>query len=503
MKKALFFAVTIISLFAALAQARIWTDVKGNQIDGEYIGVSSNDTSKIRIKTRSGRVLSVSVNSLSQADQNYIRSVQNVGIVQNNAFTSEENAKPASKNNVYQSQKINEPDSSSNPDNAVVVVEGIGDTMADARKDAIRNAVEQTLWSLADAQTRAQNDELVEQILSSSSAYIEKYEVLSAKKENGLVTVKLRAAVPKTPLRKKFKHSSEGLTFAVDGANLAGMASSKADSEKSGAMSLANFLKNEEFPYSLLDTKVIGQPKIAHKGGEVIYTITLEASVNRTRYFDFVKRLKPIIDKYAIEKKSFAIETKSANNNIITNLQYKAPEYNYKGVNLPFYLCTNVTGNYHSLKFDAYELPQKFSVPLGYYKRVAPVIVVMLLNGNNEVIASQRAILGFKSIDTEPFNAMPSMYRRIDLENPYKVEESTLLNLKYDYYGIGWCVIAPYRHKDNYEIILSSVFDISIVLSPDELSKVRSAKIVVSVNNPEMDNAFERMEEEIDQVPTN
>ncbi len=507
MKNILTLTVLFVFLLVGVVQARTWTDSRGNKLIGDFVGFSQNDDTKIKIKTTTGRVLFVPIKGLSQEDQDYVQSLKENNNAQNTSgFQSDSPAPaPAQRNNNNVSQVELQPVDNSNPNNEVVIVEGIGDNIAEAKKDAMRNAVEQVVGALVDAQTRVENDELIEQILTASGAYIEKSEVLSAKKENGLVTIKLRATVVKLSLTKKLKLGGGGQTLAVDGANLVDLASSKVDAEKSGAMFLANFLKKEEFPYSLLDTKVIEKPSITQKGNEVIYTLKVEASVNRERYMDFVKRVKPIFDKYAIQQSSFVLETYNEGN-MIRYRDSNAPGEN-EGNHLLFYLCTGVTGNFRSLKFDTYELPKKFSVPLGYYKRVAPVVEVLLLNGDNEVVATKRAMLGYESgvYNYEPFNVMPSMFERFEsLENPNSIGESTIF--KFSYYNKflnGWCVFAPYRHNSENHIIPSSIFNVSITLTPDELAKVRSAKIAVIVNNPEMDKAFKRMESEIEQIPTN
>ena len=516
MKNILTLTVLFVFLIVGVVQARTWTDSRGNKLIGDFVGFSQNDDTKIKIKTTTGRVLFVPIKGLSQEDQDYVQSLKENNNAQKNSsgFQSDSLAPaPAQRNNNNGSPVELQP-VDNNPNNEVVIVEGIGDNIAEAKKDAMRNAVEQVVGALVDAQTRVENDELIEQILTASGAYSEKSEVLSAKKENGLVTIKLRATVVKLSLTKKLKLGGGGQTLAVDGANLVDLASSKVDAEKSGAMFLANFLKKEEFPYSLLDTKVIEKPSITQKGNEVIYTLKVEASVNRERYMDFVKRVKPIFDKYAIQQSSFVLEPKNTNSRI--TYEYKVmPGNEYKGEHLPFYLCTGVMGNFRSLKFDTYELPKKFTVPLGYYKRIAPVIEVLLLDGDNEVVATKRTMLG-TSYSIEPFNVMPSLLRfsyNYYFDNPNAIGESTILGYRNGDYSKeyvevpGWCALAPYRSisdgpHDGF-IVPSYSFDVLITLTPDELAKVRSAKIAVIVNNPEMDKAFERMEKEIDQIPTN
>ena len=207
MKNILTLTVLFAFLLAGVVQARTWTDSRGKKLIGDFVGFSQNDDTKIKIKTTTGRILFVPIKGLSQEDQDYVQSLkENNNAQRNTSGFQNDSPAPAPRNNNNGSPVELQPVDNSNPNNEVVIVEGIGDTMSDAKKDAMRNAVEQVVGALVDAQTRVENDELIEQILTASGAYIEKSEVLSAKKENGLVTIKLRATVVKMSLTKKLKH---------------------------------------------------------------------------------------------------------------------------------------------------------------------------------------------------------------------------------------------------------------------------------------------------------
>lgn len=87
-----------------------------------------------------------------------------------------------------------------------VTATGYGETLAEARKDAERNAVKEVVGELMDAETLVENDELVkDEILTYSGAYLEDVETVGKpvrRKSTGLVEVTIKAKVRKTQLAK-------------------------------------------------------------------------------------------------------------------------------------------------------------------------------------------------------------------------------------------------------------------------------------------------------------
>ena len=399
----------------------------------------------------------------------------------------------------------------SNPNNAVVIVEGAGENLAEAKKDALRCAVEEVVGSLVDAQSRVENDELIEQILTASSAYVEKYSVLDRKIENGLATVKIRATVVKESLTKKLKQSGGGQAVAIDGASLAGKAATKSESEKNGALFLANFLRKEEFPYRLIDVKIVGQPKVVQTGNEIAYTLTWEISVNRERYMDFVKRLQPILDKCALRKSNFILElekkTDNEGNAYCSWTSNKVNVLAYKP-NIQFYLCTGITGNFRSLKYESYELPQKYKIPIQYYGRVVPAVNISLLNSKSEEVAIKRIVIcgdtKYADKDVLPINLCPPLLGELEFGGIKEAGESAIARINGVREGLNWLSISPLQGCESYAIFYPThSFTSTFTITSEELAQLKSATISVISNNPDMDKAFERMPEEIDQVPTN
>ncbi len=513
MKKALFFALVLSFLFIIVSRA--CSGCKKHKPAANNDSVSESAGSDIESGTPDDSVVDDSVVDDSVVDNSVVdNSVVDNSVVDDSKDSSlNEDAESNEELNEDVSDRVTIVDS--NPNYAVVIVEGAGETLAEAKKDALRCAVEEVVGSLVDAQSRVENDELIEQILTASSAYVEKYSVLSRKIENGLATVKIRATVVKESLTKKLKQSKGGQTVAIDGASLAGKAATKAESEKQGALFLANFLKKEDFPYSLFDIEFDGQPEIAKKGKNTEYTVDVMVTVNRERYLEFTKRLKPILEKYSKSHSSFILKTYSSDNKISYSTD-NVPEF--ANNNLPFCVCTSISGDYQSLKFDTYELPRKFWVPLTYYRSITPVASVSLLDESNEEISSNsfRLLSPGSTSDSSIFNLMSQLVWNLHFyyNNSSNDESTTVPNLdvskfidkKFEFENDLRC-ITPFANRwavgHTYGMHYKIYYTVTLTLTPDELERVKSASVSVISNNPDMDKAFERMADEIDQVPTN
>ena len=103
-----------------------------------------------------------------------------------------------------------------------VVATGYGTTADDAKKAAIRAAVEQVVGSMVDAETLVANDELVrDEILSYSAGLVESAEFVGEPRKTpaGLVEVRILAKVKRTELAAKLP-KSEKVVREVSGQSL-------------------------------------------------------------------------------------------------------------------------------------------------------------------------------------------------------------------------------------------------------------------------------------------
>jgi hypothetical protein len=87
-----------------------------------------------------------------------------------------------------------------------VIGKGAGVTEEEALKDACRDAVRQAVGTLVDAETAVTNDDVInDRVLAGSDGFITKHDVLSSKKEGGLLRTTIRASVDRRKLLQKLQ----------------------------------------------------------------------------------------------------------------------------------------------------------------------------------------------------------------------------------------------------------------------------------------------------------
>jgi hypothetical protein len=109
-----------------------------------------------------------------------------------------------------------------------VTVEGVGNTADEALKDAFRAAVQVVMGTLVEAETRVENDTVLEQVLTFSDGYIETWEPVSDYKKDGLVRRRIAALVRRDDLMLATGRSSS----VLDARGLYAEALSKLDRRK-------------------------------------------------------------------------------------------------------------------------------------------------------------------------------------------------------------------------------------------------------------------------------
>jgi hypothetical protein len=116
------------------------------------------------------------------------------------------------------------------PATTEVVASGIGADGDKALKDARRNAVQQAVGAIVDAETLVKNEDVIKgQILTYSDGYVEKFDKFKeGKRDDGLVEVKIKALIKRRELVDKLK-SSKVLAVKVDGQSLFGALTTQID----------------------------------------------------------------------------------------------------------------------------------------------------------------------------------------------------------------------------------------------------------------------------------
>jgi hypothetical protein len=123
-----------------------------------------------------------------------------------------------------------------------VVTEGVGRTPDEAEKDAWRAAVGQVVGAMVDTETLVKNDKLVvDQVLSYSSGYIERFNVLSRDSAGGLFRVRLEAWVKRTKLQERLT-SLRVVRLDVSGKDLAAQIVTRQRQATDAGASLGNAL---------------------------------------------------------------------------------------------------------------------------------------------------------------------------------------------------------------------------------------------------------------------
>ena len=208
-----------------------------------------------------------------------------------------------------------------------VVARGVGKDKAAALKDAYRAAVEKAVGLYVDAETVADNDELVQdQVLTHSNAYIESYDELGTKElDSGLVQVRISALVRKRELVEKLgkvlpSGKSNGYTGSLKDIHAQIVSEEKRDTD--GAALLQNALRGID-PCTLLAIssvdmerkKVIKGDAISQEArmamcgksipnGQVVLRMLLRLKFDEEKYYNsFVPTIKPVLDQIASSSK--------------------------------------------------------------------------------------------------------------------------------------------------------------------------------------------------------
>ena len=169
-----------------------------------------------------------------------------------------------------------------------VVVEGVGPTVEDARRNAVRAAVVATVGEMVDAETLVEKDDVVQdQILTYSNGYVDTMEVLSTKTDpSGFVTLRVRADVRKSQLQRKLTEVMATAADADGESLFAEMLSRQNSIEDADKMFAKVFAGHRED--LLLEAGVVlredGKPAIDLEPNTGKVTVTVRLAVNDTAW---------------------------------------------------------------------------------------------------------------------------------------------------------------------------------------------------------------------------
>ena len=225
-----------------------------------------------------------------------------------------------------------------------VTVTGLGSTVEGVRKSAIQKAVRKALGEVVDAETIAQNGELIkDEVITYSDGFISKtFDISGPEKDPdlGLFTLTIQAEVIRSKVVKRLKEVNIKVV-EIDGNSLYAQALSKMEKAQGGQQLLAKVLNEDLDPAKLIkcenvaldaDGKLIrGKEAMTNPDAlkvlddeRVELTMYWEISVDLEAYYKrALPRLKRVIDQ--VSKRQISRSTKrvmDANDAWDRNLEY-------------------------------------------------------------------------------------------------------------------------------------------------------------------------------------
>ena len=197
---------------------------------------------------------------------------------------------------------------------------GVGANRDEALKDAYRDAIERAVGLYVDAETVANNDQIVtDQVLTHSNAYITDYRELGMKQLNGgLVQLRILATVKKQALTTKLTDVMPAQTVRIDNTGLQNVHAQLVTKEKraeDAAALLKNALEGLNPMKSLMVASIRPETqkiltgeaaKINYKplpANQVMLRYLFEVKLDREKYFsEFMPHLKKVLDQISIAK---------------------------------------------------------------------------------------------------------------------------------------------------------------------------------------------------------
>ncbi|MEI8376080.1 MAG: SHD1 domain-containing protein [Planctomycetota bacterium] len=272
--------VLILSICAATALARTWTDSTGtHKVEGEFVKMAEGT---VDIRRTDGQLLHIPLEKLSEADQAFVRHVAKPIAKETPSVAAAPDERPAS---------TAKPAAASGDakDTQTVFAEGVGSTKEEALKDAFRAAVRQVVGEAVDAETIVKNEELVrDQVLTYSDGFIPEHKVTSEKRDNGLFRVGILAKVQRRSVIMKLK-AANVTAKSFDGQSVYGSIVTEIAAEKDAAALVAKAL--EDFPGNYVEASVVGPPKtLAKSDSEVTLAFNVEFVPSIDAYNAFATR---------------------------------------------------------------------------------------------------------------------------------------------------------------------------------------------------------------------
>lgn len=184
------------------------------------------------------------------------------------------------------------------------VAEGTGTDPAAALADALRNAVRQAVGVYVDSETLTNKEEVVsDKVLTFSDAFVVRFEELSRSVADGLVTIKVSAAIQAGKLMENLRAAKIDL-LGLDGADLVASALTRKESKDAAADLLAR--KFAELPGTLHAEALPFKP-LDYDARRQLLTVTYILRADKENYPAFLRSIEPLLDQAALAKTTITV----------------------------------------------------------------------------------------------------------------------------------------------------------------------------------------------------
>lgn len=181
------------------------------------------------------------------------------------------------------------------------VVIGRAGNPEDARKNARQTALDQAVGALVDAETRIGKGAVLEEVISASAGFIEKFEVLEegATRDGGHY-VRARVEVRANLLKQRLVEAKV-ISAKVDGESIVAQALSKSASAEEAGKYLEKNLR--DYPLRAMAVKLVSGPEVLDDTTDVWSAgIKVEVSLDKTGWESAVRTMRDALSVVATEK---------------------------------------------------------------------------------------------------------------------------------------------------------------------------------------------------------
>ena len=268
-------------------RVRTWTDHSGeHQIEASLVNAQDG---KVTLKKKDGTTITVPLDSLSDADREYVKRHTSGNDRASKPIEEEgPTARPEQREPVPphgrgdKVAEVNFPGGKKSASAALpaakeVDAEGAGADPDKAEQNAFSQAIEQVVGVLVDSETKVKNDELIrDEVLTHSRGYVEKYTVLKRWQEDGLYHATIHAVVARDKLAVTLRGMKIAMREVAGGQAAHQIGFDVGEEEKAAKMfekALADFDMTK-----LVKVEIVGEPEITRDGANASIHIQVKVS---------------------------------------------------------------------------------------------------------------------------------------------------------------------------------------------------------------------------------